>query len=712
MTARREKMRKRCRYRAVGCPDALLQPQPLSAMTPLLQLEDLHITFATPAGQVQAVRGVDLELHAGETLAIVGESGCGKSVLCRSILRLLPDNARITGRILLEGRDIVPCSERQMRAVRGPQAAMLFQDPMASLNPTLPVGDQIMEALRRHRRMRPEQARQRALELLELVGIDDPEARMRLQPHYFSGGMRQRCVLAIALALGPRILLADEPTTALDVTVQARMLDLLRDVQRKTGVGIILVSHDLGVVARVADRVAVMYAGRLVETGSAADVFYDPRHPYTWGLLGALPALAVRSGQLRGIPGMPPSLLDPPPGDAFAERNAWAMKVDYQRMPPFFEVGPGHKAATWLLHPQAPKVEPPLHITPGQGSASLCWTDSAHALEMSDSRYAFGEGHQRLHDRLAAQQGTDAATAKDHAHGHARDDDDRPLLELQDLRLHFRPGRGLTVRAVDGLDLAVRRGEMFGLVGESGCGKSTLARAIMGLYPPTTGRILFDGHDIHDPAPHLRQERRRQMQIIFQDSSAALNPHMRVEDIIAEPFVIQNVFRDARQRREEVVRLLGHVGLDAGFLDRYPAEISGGQRQRVAIARSVALEPRFIVADEPVASLDVSIQAQIMALFRHLRQGHDFTFLFIAHDLAMVRYLCDRVGVMRHGRLVELAPTEELFARPLHAYTQALLSAMPVPDPLFEQRKKILPCPADEDGGAWREVHPGHWLRG
>ena len=408
--ARREKTRARLPFprRTLSGPFSNLNPAP--AMTPLLQLEDLHITFATPAGQVQAVRGVDLELHAGETLAIVGESGCGKSVLCRSILRLLPDNARISGRILLEGRDIVPCSERQMRAVRGPQAAMLFQDPMASLNPTLPVGDQIMEALRRHRRMRPEQARQRALELLELVGIDDPEARMRLQPHYFSGGMRQRCVLAIALALGPRILLADEPTTALDVTVQARMLDLLRDVQRKTGVGIILVSHDLGVVARVADRVAVMYAGRLVETGSAADVFYDPRHPYTWGLLGALPALAVRSGQLRGIPGMPPSLLDPPPGDAFAERNAWAMKVDYQRMPPFFEVSPGHKAATWLLHPQAPKVEPPLHITPGRGSASLCWTDSAHALEMSDSRYAFGEGHQRLHDRLAAQQGTAAAS--------------------------------------------------------------------------------------------------------------------------------------------------------------------------------------------------------------------------------------------------------------------------------------------------------------
>ena len=331
-------------------------------MTPLLQLEDLHITFATPAGQVQAVRGVDLELHAGETLAIVGESGCGKSVLCRSILRLLPDNARITGRILLEGRDIVPCSERQMRAVRGPQAAMLFQDPMASLNPTLPVGDQIMEALRRHRRMRPEQARQRALELLELVGIDDPEARMRLQPHYFSGGMRQRCVLAIALALGPRILLADEPTTALDVTIQAQILQLLKEMQVKYNLTIVLITHDLGVVANIADRVAVMYAGDIVEIGTSDEIYYDPRHPYTWALLSSMPQMGIKGEDLFNIQGTPPNLFTEIHGDAFAPRNPQALKIDFVKRPPYFEISPTHKAKTWLLDPRAPKVEPPLAV--------------------------------------------------------------------------------------------------------------------------------------------------------------------------------------------------------------------------------------------------------------------------------------------------------------------------------------------------------------
>ena len=297
--------------------------------------------------------------------------------------------------------------------------------------------------------------------------------------------------------------------------------------------------------------------------------------------------------------------------------------------------------------------------------------------------------------------------------------DDQYILMVNQLKKYFPIKGGLMsqtvghVKAVDGVTFNLKRGHTMGLVGESGCGKSTTGRTILRLAGEKTGgQVLFNGKEVYDMTGRELRNLRTKMQIIFQDSSAALNPHMRVEDIIAEPFVIQNVFRDARQRREEVVRLLGHVGLDAGFLDRYPAEISGGQRQRVAIARSVALEPRFIVADEPVASLDVSIQAQIMALFRHLRQGHDFTFLFIAHDLAMVRYLCDRVGVMRHGRLVELAPTEELFARPLHAYTRALLSAMPVPDPLFEQRKEILPCPDDESDGTWREVHPGHWLRG
>lgn len=313
-------------------------------MTPLLQLEDLHITFATPAGQVQAVRGVDLELHAGETLAIVGESGCGKSVLCRSILRLLPDNARISGRILLEGRDIVPCSERQMRAVRGPQAAMLFQDPMASLNPTLPVGDQIMEALRRHRRMRPEQARQRALELLELVGIDDPEARMRLQPHYFSGGMRQRCVLAIALALGPRILLADEPTTALDVTIQDQIMKLLNQLKQELGMSIILVTHDLGVIAQMCDRVAVMYAGQIVEMTDTVTLFSRPRHPYTYGLMGSLPNEETAGTTLEAIKGSPPNLAHLPEGCPFSPRCKYACDLCRRERPALTEVEPGHLA--------------------------------------------------------------------------------------------------------------------------------------------------------------------------------------------------------------------------------------------------------------------------------------------------------------------------------------------------------------------------------
>ena len=328
-------------------------------MDTVLELENVSVHFDTPDGTVQAVRDVSLSLKSGETLAIVGESGCGKSVLCKSVMKLLPGNARISGKMLIDGKDITPYTEKQMRKLRGSLFSMLFQDPMTTLNPTIPIGKQITEAVLKHRKMSREDAQKLAVEMLHRVGIDDPAQRMLLQPHYFSGGMRQRCVLAIALALNPHILFADEPTTALDVTVQAQMLDLLRDIQRKTGIGIVLVSHDLGVVARIADRVAVMYAGKIVEIGTAEEIFYDPRHPYTWGLLGALPSQAVENGELRGIPGMPPTLLDPPPGDAFAERNQYAMKIDYERMPPMFPVSETHSAATWLLDERAPAVTPP-----------------------------------------------------------------------------------------------------------------------------------------------------------------------------------------------------------------------------------------------------------------------------------------------------------------------------------------------------------------
>lgn len=331
-------------------------------MDTVLELEKVSVRFDTPEGTVQAVREVSLSLRRGETLAIVGESGCGKSVLCKSVMKLLPGNAQISGKMLIDDKDLVPLTEKAMRKLRGSLFAMLFQDPMTTLNPTLPIGKQLMEAVLQHRKISREEAHKLAVEMLHRVGIDDPAQRMTLQPHSFSGGMRQRCVLAIALALNPRILFADEPTTALDVTVQARMLDLLRDIQRQTDLSIVLVSHDLGVVARVADRVAVMYAGKIVEIGTAEDIFYDPRHPYTWGLLSALPSRAVAGGKLKGIPGMPPNLLDPPPGDAFAERNPYALKIDYEHMPPMFAASETHSAATWLLDERAPAVTPPVII--------------------------------------------------------------------------------------------------------------------------------------------------------------------------------------------------------------------------------------------------------------------------------------------------------------------------------------------------------------
>lgn len=330
---------------------------------PLLMLDHLSVSFDTAKGEVQAVRDVSLSVQPGEILAVVGESGCGKTVMIQSVMKLLPKSSRIkAGEILLDGENITAYKEKKMREIRGSVVSMVFQDPMTTLNPTIPIGKQITEAILKHKKMSKEQAKKRAIELLDMVGIDDPEERYYLQPHFFSGGMRQRSVLAIALALEPKILLADEPTTALDVTVQRKILDLLLDIRQKTGIAIVFVSHDLGVVAQIADRVAVMYAGKIVEIGTAEEIFYDPRHPYTWGLMEALPAFAKNRKKLKAIPGMPPVLLDPPPGDAFAVRNRYAMGIDYQEMPPMFDLSPTHKAATWLLDERAPKVEPPIRI--------------------------------------------------------------------------------------------------------------------------------------------------------------------------------------------------------------------------------------------------------------------------------------------------------------------------------------------------------------
>ena len=627
----------------------------------ILELEQLSVSFDTPQGVVAAVRGVSLNVKKGEILCLAGESGCGKTVLCQSVMHLLPKNGKIgSGRILIDGKDITHSSEKDMRSLRKGTMAMIFQDPLTSLNPTIPIGKQITEVLHKNRQISKQEAREKAIELLRMVEIDHPEERFDLQPHYFSGGMRQRCVLATALAGEPKILFADEATTALDVTVEAKILDLLLKIRDETGIAIVFVSHDLGAIARIADRVAIMYAGRVAEVGTARDVFYDPRHPYTWGLLRAMPSLAGKDGILRSIPGMPPSLLIPEShggskgdkgrdeiwtplkGDAFAERNPYALAIDYEEQPPMFQISETHSAATWLLDPRAPEIDR---------------NNGENHFKYEKAPYAHG----LFHEHRDAREVPDTAEY---------------IIEARHLKQYFKINRRLTIKAVDDVSFGIRKGEIFGLVGETGCGKSTIARLLSGIYRPTGGEVLYRG--------------KGKIQMIFQDNAAALNPRMTIRRIIEEPLRIAGKMISGADHEAHLLRLMADVGLSEDLLGKLPSELSGGQRQRVAIARSLMVDPELIIADEPVASLDISIQAQIINLFQHLQRQHGFSFLFIAHDLSVVEYISDRVGVMLKGKLVETAPTKELFANPQHAYTKALLSAIHVPDPDVERNKKII----------------------
>lgn len=612
-------------------------------MSAALELQDLSVQFHTGKEIVQAVRGVSLEVQEGEVLAIVGESGCGKSVLCKSVMKLLPQTAYIAGgRILVDGVDITDYREREMEKLQGNVFSMVFQDPMTSLNPTMKIGTQIAEAVRVHEpKIRKAELDGRVLELLGLVGIDRAKERMQQYPGQMSGGMRQRCVLAIALASNPRILFADEPTTALDVTIQAQILELFRNIQKKFRTATILVSHDLSVVAGVADRVAVMYAGKIVEIGTTEEIFYQPKHPYTWALLQSLPALSKGKAELFTIPGMPPNLAHPPKGDAFACRNPYAVARDYEEEPPMFRVSDTHYAATWLLAEDAPKI-------------------------------MFGRENRKK--RVIHQEWKDAEV----------------LLDVRHLNHAFSLSRKLAVKAVDDVSFQLRKGEIFGLVGESGSGKSTVARCIMNLYHNGSGEVYYNGIPLHDRKAYrkMRRQIRQNIQIIFQDSTSSLNPRMKVKDIITEPLVINHIRPKRGTYREEAAFQMKYVGLDESFMDKFPGELSGGQRQRVAIARAVIMEPELLIADEPIASLDVSIQAQIVNLFRHLQEEHGFTFLFIAHDLSMVEYLCDRVGVMYHGKLVEAGLTEDVFAQPKHSYTKRLMESIPIPEPGRKEERR------------------------
>ena len=633
--------------------------------TYILEASDLSVSFETDAGEVQAVRDVSLSLKEGEVLAIVGESGCGKSVLCKSLMKMLPGNARIkSGKILANGIDITGYKERDMAKLRGTLFSMVFQDPMTALNPTMTIGRQIEEAIKIHNpHIKRDALEKRVIELMGLVGIDQADERRNLYPYHFSGGMRQRSVLAIALAGNPSILIADEPTTALDVTIQAQILDLFRDIQKKMHTSTIFVTHDLGVVARVADRVAVMYAGKIVELGTTEDIFYDARHPYTWGLMQALPAYAKGKEMLHAIPGMPPVLINPPRGDAFACRNEYALAIDYEKEPPMFKISDTHYAATWLLDERAPEIKPP---------SPVCSSFLAEGYQ----REGCEETAEREKTSVAEECQNDAENRE-------------TLVAVNHLTKSFSIGKRNVHKAVDDVSFRIYKGEVFGLVGESGSGKSTVANCVMNLCKPDSGEILYKEIDTCRSKEFRKNKKMLQCerQIIFQDSTSSLNPRMKVKDILSEPFRIQHITPKRGTLSAEAAFQLKYVGLDNSYLEKYPSELSGGQRQRVAIARAVAMEPELLVADEPIASLDVSIQAQIVNLFRHLQKEHGFSFLFIAHDLSMVRFLCDRVGVMYDGKLVEVGNVEDIFRHPKHPYTKALIESIPIPDPHRERQR-------------------------
>ena len=559
-------------------------------------------------------------------------------------MQLLPSGtARTRGSIRFGGRQLLGLTDEEMRRIRGREIAMIFQEPMTSLNPVLKIGLQITEPLTIHLNMDDKAARARAIELLTLVGITDPESRLNQYPHQLSGGMRQRVMIAIGLACNPKLLIADEPTTALDVTIQAQILELMKDLSRRLGVAVVIITHNLGIVARYADRVNVMYAARLVESGTAERVFGRPMHPYARGLLTAVPRLdRGRRAKLSTIDGTPPNLLDPPSGCRFRPRCRFAIEKCLQD-PPFITVEPGHVAACHRVA-EIEALDPP--------------------------------------SRLAA-----TASSKPGVVGGEGDN----ILDIRGAKKYFPVRMGLfrrhkLVRAVDDVSIAIKRGETLGLVGESGCGKSTLGRLVLRLDDPTAGEIRFEGLDL---APLDRQQMiavRKKMQVIFQDPYSSLNPRMTVGQIIAEPIRVHGILPKP-QIHDRVAELLQVVGLFPYMALRYPHELSGGQRQRVGIARALAVDPRVIVCDEAVSALDVSIQGQVINLLEELQQRLGLTYLFIAHDLAVVRHISSKVAVMYLGRIVEYAPADDLFSNPLHPYTRALLAAAPVPDPVIERTR-------------------------
>jgi peptide/nickel transport system ATP-binding protein len=604
-------------------------------MNAVLHIENLRTALDTAAGSVRAVDGIDFELRKGECFALVGESGCGKSMTALSIMRLLPEAGRIvSGRVGLDGIDLLALPEAAMRGVRGRRVAMVFQEPATALNPVLTVGRQISEVIERH--TSEKNPRQKALELLRAVGIPEPERRIHQYPFELSGGQKQRVMIAGALAVDPEVLIADEPTTALDVTIQAQILDLLAKLQAERGMALLLITHDLGIVAKMAHRVAVMYAGEIVEIADRDAFMRAPQHPYSQKLFAALPSPQRRSGELAVIRGQVPPLTRTFDHCRFADRCDFV----FERC----------------------RVEAPRLLEPARGHFARC-----HLREAG----------------LAGPRSVSAAGAG--ASGN-RKQGERVLLEARGLKVHFPIRRGILrrtvghVRAVDGVSLELREGHTLALVGESGCGKTTTGKAILQLISPTGGSVRFQNEELTGRSRRELRPRRSAMQIIFQDPYSSLNPRLRVAEILLEGMRSLNVLGSDRERLARLENLLAEVGLPTDALGRYPHEFSGGQRQRIAIARTLAVNPKLIVCDEPTSALDVSVQAQILNLLRSLQRAHGIAYLFITHNIAVVDYLAHDVAVMLEGKIVERGTVDEVLRRPQHPYTKELLAAVPAVD--------------------------------
>jgi len=599
---------------------------------PVLEIDGLRTYFHSDHGMVRAVDDISLRIDKATTLGVVGESGSGKSVTSLSVMRLLASSAEIvSGKIAFLGKDLVSTSEREMRQIRGGEISMIFQEPMTSLNPVFTVGQQVMEAILLHQSATKRQARQQTIDLFEEVGIPEPERRINSYPHQMSGGQKQRVMIAMALSCNPQLLIADEPTTALDVTIQAQILEMLRQLRDSRGMAILFITHDLGVIAEIADAVAVMYQGKMVEYGDVLEVFEKPRHPYTKGLLACRPRLESKYRRLPTVDDFMEEVEghgDEPP--RIVEKQVSAERLAY------FEAGGRGR----LLHPSS---------------------------ELETTGHAWDE----------ATAEPDISLVKEGA---------SPLLEVRDLTVHFPVRAGVFrrvvdhVKAVDGIGFKLYPGQTLGLVGESGCGKTTAGRAILKLIQPTSGTILYHGTDISGHGHGEMRPLRRKMQIIFQDPYGSLNPRMTIGSALIEPMRIQQIGNSREDRRERAVQLLQEVDMSSDHLNRYPHEFSGGQRQRICIARALAVEPEFVICDESVSALDVSVQAQVLNLLKDLQEKRGMTYIFISHDMSVVKFMADMMAVMNAGQFVEFGPSEQIYAEPREDYTKRLIEATPRDD--------------------------------